>query len=119
MARLPEENDLAQKWKMKKMQPQKQRLEAESEKKEQSKKQHEDLMQVLLQQAKQQQEQMGNYMQMFTSMYKQQSQITRKLLEKQNQAMPWFCTVQDECSFSAFSGICSGTYFLTVLYTCF
>ncbi|CAH3122942.1 unnamed protein product [Pocillopora meandrina] len=88
VARLPEENDFAQKWKMKEMQQLKQRLEAESEKKEQSKKQHQDLMQVLLQQTKQQQEQMEDFKQMFTSMYEQQSQIIRKLLEKQNKTMP-------------------------------
>ena len=85
MDRFSEENDLAQKWIMKEMLQLKQRLEAESEKKEQSEKQHQDLMQVLLQQTKQHQEQTGNFFrQMFTSMYELQSQIIRKLLEKQN-----------------------------------
>ena len=41
-------NDLMQKWKMDEMQLRKQRLEAESNKEEQSKKQHQDLMQVTL-----------------------------------------------------------------------
>ena len=44
-----------------KMQLQKRRLEAESKMEEQSKKQHQDLMQVMLQQTKQQQEQMQNF----------------------------------------------------------
>ena len=39
MAYLREKNDLMQKWKMEEMQLQKQRLEAESKKEEQSKKQ--------------------------------------------------------------------------------
>ena len=43
------------------MQLQKRRLEAESKMEEQSKKQHQDLMQVMLQQTKQQQEQMQNF----------------------------------------------------------
>ena len=41
-------NDLMQKWKMDEMQLRKQRLVAESNKEEQSKKQHQDLMQVTL-----------------------------------------------------------------------
>ena len=65
------------------MQLRKQRLEAESKKEEQSKKQHQDLMQVMLQQTKQWQEQMQNF-QMFTLMQQLQSQIIIKLLEKQN-----------------------------------
>ena len=65
------------------MQLRKQRLEAESKKEEQSKKQHQDLMQVMLQQTKQRQEQMQNF-QMFTLMQQLQSQIIIKLLEKQN-----------------------------------
>ena len=63
------------------MQLRKQRLEAESKKEEQSKKQHQDLMQVLLQQTKQRQKQMQNF-QMFTLMQQLQSQIIIKLLEK-------------------------------------
>ena len=66
VAYLREKNDLMQKWKMEEMQLQKQWLEAESKKEEQSKKQHQDLMQVMLQQTKQQQEQMQNFQQMFT-----------------------------------------------------
>ena len=65
------------------MQLRKQRLEAESKKEEQSIKQHQDLMQVMLQQTKQRQEQMQNF-QMFTLMQQLQSQIIIKLLEKQN-----------------------------------
>ena len=65
------------------MQLRKQRLEAESKKEEQSKKQHQDLMQVMLQQTKQRHEQMQNF-QMFTLMQQLQSQIIIKLLEKQN-----------------------------------
>ena len=49
-----------QKWKMEDMQLQKQRLESESKKEEQSRKQHQDLMQVMLQQTKQQQEHKQN-----------------------------------------------------------
>lgn len=77
-----EMNDLMQKWKIEEMQPQKQRLEAESYKMEQSKRQHQDLLQVVLQQTKQQHEQMQNFQRMFTSMYEQQSHIILKLLEK-------------------------------------
>ena len=65
------------------MQLRKHRLEAESKMEEQSKKQHQDLMQVMLQQTKQRQEQMQNF-QMFTLMQQLQSQIIIKLLEKQN-----------------------------------
>ena len=65
------------------MQLRKQRLEAESKKEEQSKKQHQDLMQVMLQQTKQRQEQMQNF-QMFTLMQQLQSQIIIKLLEKRH-----------------------------------
>ena len=50
------------------MQLQKRRLEAESKMEEQSKKQHQDLMQVMLQQTKQQQEQMQNF-KMFALMH--------------------------------------------------
>ena len=84
VAYLREKNDLMQKWKMEEMQLQKQRLEAESKKEQQSKKQHQGLIQVMLQQTKQQQEQMQNFQQMFTLMQQQQSQIIIKLLEKQN-----------------------------------
>ena len=66
------------------MQLQKQRLGAESKKEEQFKKQHQDLMQVMLQQNKQQQEQMQNFQKMFTLVQRQQSQVIIKLLEKQN-----------------------------------
>ena len=53
VAYLREKNDLMQRRKMEEMQLQKRRLEAESKKEEQSKKQHQDLMQVILQQTKQ------------------------------------------------------------------
>ena len=53
VAYLREKNDLMQKWEMEEIQLQKRRLEAESKKEEQSKKQHQDLMQVILQQTKQ------------------------------------------------------------------
>ena len=56
MAYLRDKNDLTQKWKVKEMQLQRQRLEAESKKEGHSKKQHQDLMQVMLQQTKEQQE---------------------------------------------------------------
>ena len=52
MAYLREKNDLMQEWKMEEMQLRKQRLEAESKKEEQSKKQHQDLMQVTLTETK-------------------------------------------------------------------
>ena len=71
VAYLSEKNDLMQKWKIEKMQLQKRRLEAESKMEEQSKKQHQDLMQVMLQQTKQQQEQMQNF-KMFALMQQQQ-----------------------------------------------
>ena len=83
VAYLSEKTDLMKKWKIEEMQLQKRRLEAESKMEEQSKKQHQDLMQVMLQQTKQQQEQMQNFQKMFTLM-QQQSQIIIKLLEKQN-----------------------------------
>ena len=50
---LREKNDLIQRREMKEIQLQKRRLEAEGKKEEQSKKQHQDLMQVILQQTKQ------------------------------------------------------------------
>ena len=53
MAYLREKNDHMQKWEMEEIQLQKRRLEAESKKEEQSKKQHQDLMQVIVQQTKQ------------------------------------------------------------------
>ena len=58
VAYLREKNVLMQKWKMEEMQLQRQRLEAKSKKEEQSKKQHQGLMQVMLQRTKQQHEQM-------------------------------------------------------------
>ena len=60
VAYLREKNDLMRKWKMEDLQLQKQLLEAESKKKEQSRKQHQDLLQVMLQQTKQQQEHKQN-----------------------------------------------------------
>ena len=71
VAYLSEKNDLMKKWKIEEMQLQKRRLEAESKMEEQSKKQHQDLMQVMLQQTKQQQEQMQNF-KMFALMQQQQ-----------------------------------------------
>ena len=49
-----------QKWKMEDMQLQKQGLKVESKKEEQSRNQHQDLMQVMLQQTKQQQKHKQN-----------------------------------------------------------
>ena len=71
VAYLSEKNDLMKKWKIEEMQLQKRRLEAESKMEEQSKKQHQDLMQVMLPQTKQQQEQMQNF-NMFALMQQQQ-----------------------------------------------
>ena len=71
VAYLSEKNNLMKKWKIEEMQLQKRRLEAESKMEEQSKKQHQDLMQVMLQQTKQQQEQMQNF-KMFALMQQQQ-----------------------------------------------
>ena len=71
VAYLSEKNDLMKKWKIEEMQLQKRRLEAESKMEEQSKKQHQDLMQVMLQKTKQQQEQMQNF-KMFALMQQQQ-----------------------------------------------
>jgi hypothetical protein len=75
---LCEKNEIVQKWKSEELQLQKQRVEVES------KKQHEDMMQIMLQQTKQQQENMQSFQQMFAMMQQQQSQIIMKLLEKQN-----------------------------------
>ena len=71
VAYLSEKNDLMKKWKIEEMQLQKRQLEAESKMEEQSKKQHSDLMQVMLPQTKQQQEQMQNF-NMFALMQQQQ-----------------------------------------------
>ena len=68
---MSEKNDLMKKWKIEEMQLQKRQLEAESKMEEQSKKQHSDLMQVMLPQTKQQQEQMQNF-NMFALMQQQQ-----------------------------------------------
>ena len=57
--------------------------EAESKKEKQSKKQHQDLTQVMLQQTKQQQERMKHF-QMLTLKQKQLSQIIIKLIQEQN-----------------------------------
>lgn len=62
----------------------KQRVEVEGKREDQSRKQHQDMMKILLEQTKQQQEQMQSFQQMFTSMQQQQSQIIMKLLERKN-----------------------------------
>lgn len=84
IAYLREKNALVQKWKEEELQLQKQRVEVEGKRKDQSRKQHQDMMKILLEQTKQQQEQMQSFQQMFTSMQQQQSQIILKLLERKN-----------------------------------
>ena len=56
VAYLHEKKEIVQKWKSEEFQLQKQRVEVESKKEEQSKNQHEDMMQIMSQQTKQQQE---------------------------------------------------------------
>ena len=84
IAHLREKNDLVQKWKEEELQLQKPRVEVEGKWEDQSRKQHQDMMKILVEQTKQQQEQMQSFQQMFTLMQQQQSQIIMKLLEKQN-----------------------------------
>ena len=66
------------------MQVQKPRVEVEGKQEGQSRKQHQDMVKILLKQTKQQQEQMQSFQQMSTSMQRQQSQIIMKLLERKN-----------------------------------
>ena len=75
---------LVQNWKEEELQLQKPRVEVEGKREDQSRKQHRDMMKILLEQTKQQQEQMQSFQQMFTSMQQQQSQIIMKLLERKN-----------------------------------
>ena len=82
IAYLREKNEMAQKWKGEELELQKQRLEVENKRQDELRKQHQDVMQVLVQQTKQQQGQMQSFQQMFTVMQQQQSQIITKLLEK-------------------------------------
>ena len=82
IAYLREKNEMAQKWKGEELELQKQRLEVENKRQDELRKQHQDMMQVLMQQTKQQQGQMQSFQQMFTVMQQQQSQIITKLLEK-------------------------------------
>ena len=84
IAYLREKNVLVQKWKEEELQLQKQRVEVEGKREDQSRKQHQDMMKILLEQTKQQQEQMQSFQQMFTSMQQQQSQIIMRLLERKN-----------------------------------
>ena len=77
-------NDLVQKWKEEELQLQKQRVEVEGKREDESTKQHQDIMKVVMKQTKQQQEQMQIFQQMFTLMQQKQSQIIMKLIEKQN-----------------------------------
>ena len=82
IAYLREKNEMAHKWKGEELELQKQRLEVENKRQDELRKQHQDMMQVLVQQTKQQQGQMQSFQQMFTVMQQQQSQIITKLLEK-------------------------------------
>ena len=84
IAYLSEKNVLVQKWKEEELQLQKQRVEVEGKREDQSRKQHQDMMKILLEQTKQQEEQMQSFQQMFTSMQQPQSQIIMKLLESKN-----------------------------------
>ena len=84
IAYLREKNVLVQKWKEEELQLQKQLVEVEGKREDQPRKQHQDMMKILLEQTKQQQEQMQSFQQMFTSMQQPQSQIIMKLLESKN-----------------------------------
>ena len=77
------------------MQLQKQRVEVEGKREHQSRKQHQDMMKILLEQTKQQQEQMQSFQQMFTSIQQPQSQIIMKLLERENNSACFRGTVHD------------------------
>ena len=66
------------------MQQQKQRVEVEGKREDQSRKQHQVMIKVLVEQTKQQQEQMLSFQQLFTLMQQQKSQIIMKLQEKRN-----------------------------------
>lgn len=68
----------------KELQQQKQRVEVQGKRKDQWRKQHQDMMKVLVEQTKQQQEQMLSFQQLFTLMQQQKSQIIMKLPEKRN-----------------------------------
>ena len=84
IAYLREKNDLVQKWKEEELHLQNQRVEVEDKREDQSRKQHQDMMKVLVEQTKQQQEQMLSFQQLFTLMKQQKSQIIMKLQEKRN-----------------------------------
>ena len=84
VAYLGEKNVLVQNWKEEELQLQKPRVEVEGKREDQSRKQHQHMMKILLEETKQQQEQMQSSQQMFTSMQRQQSQIIMKLLERKN-----------------------------------
>ena len=84
IAYLREKNDLVQKWKEEELHLQNQRVEVEDKREDQLRKQHQDMMQVLVEQTKQQQEQMLSFQQLFTLMQQQKSQIIMKLQEKRN-----------------------------------
>jgi len=75
-------NDLVRKWKEEELRLQKQRVEVEGKREDQSRKQLQDRMKILLEQTKQQQEQMQSFQLMFTSIQQLQSQIIMKLLEE-------------------------------------
>ena len=99
IAYLREKNALVQKWKEEELQLQKQRVEVEDKREDQSRKQHQDMMKILLEQTKQQQEQMQSFQQMFTSMQQQQSQIIMKLLEKKITRLDLHATVHNMFDF--------------------
>ena len=85
---------LVQNWKQEELQLKKQRVEVEGKREDQSRKQYQDMMKILLEQNKQQQEQMHCFQQMFTSMQQQLSQIIVKLLERKNNSalFAWYCS---------------------------
>ena len=58
-------NDLVRKWKEEELRLQKQRVEVEGKREDQSRKQLQDRMKILLEQTKQQQEQMESFQLMF------------------------------------------------------
>ena len=93
VAYLREKNEIVQKWRSEELQLQKQRVEVESKKEQQSKKQHEDMMQIMLHQTKQQQENMQSFQQMFVSNYHEASGKTKLTLPDFEQYYVKVCLV--------------------------
>ncbi|PFX17832.1 hypothetical protein AWC38_SpisGene17811 [Stylophora pistillata] len=78
-AYLREKNDMIQKWKAEELKLQVQHLDVEKRKRDESQRQHQELMQMMVQEV---QQQMQQFQQMFAAMQQQQSQIILRLLGK-------------------------------------